>query len=50
MPGMIIECASDGIFGLGPIVGGMQEVLRLELMIERGLFGTATSIRKGSAA
>jgi hypothetical protein len=41
---------SDGVFGLSLIVGGMQEVLRFELMIERGLREAATSIRKGSAA
>ena len=34
-----------------PIPGnGIPKVLRFELMIERGPFGTATSIRKGSAA
>jgi hypothetical protein len=40
---------SDGVFGLSPIVDGDAEVLRFELMIERGLFATATGIGKGSA-
>jgi hypothetical protein len=34
---------------LSPIVDGDAEVLRFELMIERGLFATATGIGKGSA-
>ena len=44
-----IEIESDGVFGLSPIVGGGAEVLRFELMIERGLFEQPQA-SEGSAA
>jgi hypothetical protein len=47
----LADLGSDGVFGLRPTSRpGRHKVLRFGLMVERGLYEAATSIREGSAA